>query len=92
MNRAQNSDFKTHAEKSNPTSRTDFSSKTLWDIFLGHPVCFFKLESPKDSHGKDSQGQCQSTIFWLHDNCKKMRGSLLSEAIVDCAPAILSLA
>ena len=39
MNRAQNSDSKTHAEKSNPTSRTDYSSKTLWDIFLGHPVC-----------------------------------------------------
>ena len=38
MNQAENSDSITHAEKSNPTSRTDFSSKTLWDIFLGHPV------------------------------------------------------
>ena len=34
MNWARNSDSKTHAEKSNPTSRTDFSSKTLRDIFF----------------------------------------------------------
>ena len=37
LNRAQNSDSKTHAEKSNPTSRTDFRSKTLTDIFFGSP-------------------------------------------------------
>ena len=46
MNRAENSDSITHAEKSNPTSRTDFSSKTLWDIFLGHPVGAIPLFSP----------------------------------------------
>ena len=62
LNRAQNSDSKTHAEKSNPTSRTDFRSKTLTDIFLGHPVYktryitnnkeadndWFRLESNKE--------------------------------------------
>ena len=42
MNRAQSSDSETHAEKSNPTSRTDFSSKTLRDIFLGHPVLYLR--------------------------------------------------
>ena len=41
MHPARNSDFKTHAEKSNPTSRTDFSSKTLWDIFFGSPCKSF---------------------------------------------------
>ena len=31
--------FKWQEENCCPrTSRTDFSSKTLWDIFLGHPV------------------------------------------------------
>ena len=38
MNHAPNFDSKPHAEKSNPTSRTDFSSKTLRNICLGHPV------------------------------------------------------
>ena len=38
MNQARDSDSMTHAEKSNPTSRTDSSSKMLRDIFLGHPV------------------------------------------------------
>ena len=37
MNRARSSDSKTHAEKSNQTSRTHFSSKTLRDIFFGSP-------------------------------------------------------
>ena len=52
MNRAQNSDSKTHAEKSNPTSRTDFSSKTLWDIFFGSPCT--KGETKKINQGGDN--------------------------------------
>ena len=37
MNRARDSVSKPHAEKSNPTSRKDVSSKTLRDIFFGSP-------------------------------------------------------
>ena len=50
MNRARDSDSKTHAERSNPASRTDSSSKTLRDIFLGHPVgsCFALLTEKTD--------------------------------------------
>ena len=45
MNQARNSDSKTHVEKSNPTSGTDLSSKTLRNIFLGHPVEERKFEN-----------------------------------------------
>ena len=38
MERARNSDSKTHVKKYNRTSGTDLSKKSLWDIFLGHPV------------------------------------------------------
>ena len=53
MNWAQNSDSKTHAEKSNPTSRTDFSSKALWDIFFGSPCISYKYQT----NTKDIAGQ-----------------------------------
>ena len=38
MERAQNSDSKTHVEKLNRTSTIDLSFNTLWEIILGHPV------------------------------------------------------
>ena len=38
MKRGRFSDSKTHAEKSNWTSRTDMSQNSLCYIFLGHPV------------------------------------------------------
>ena len=38
MERARNSDSRTHVKKLNWTSRTDLSGKSLCCIFLGHPV------------------------------------------------------
>ena len=38
MERTRNSDSETHVKKYNRTSGTDLSLKSLWDIFLGHPV------------------------------------------------------
>ena len=38
MERVRNSDSEKHVKKQNRTSSTDLSFKTLWDIFLGHPV------------------------------------------------------
>ena len=45
MNQARNSVSKTHVEKSNPTSGTDFSSKTLTDIFWVTLYILFILRS-----------------------------------------------
>ena len=38
MERVRNSYSETNVKKQNLTSSTDLSFKTLWDIFLGHPV------------------------------------------------------
>ena len=41
MDRARNSDSETPLKRSDWTSTTDFSCKTLCVIFLGHPVPAF---------------------------------------------------
>ena len=43
MERAWNSDSETHVKKYNRTSGAYLSLKSLWDIFLGHPVDKFKM-------------------------------------------------
>ena len=40
MKLAQNSDYKTHAKKLNPTSRTEIGYKSLWCIFFGAPCIY----------------------------------------------------
>ena len=48
MFRARNSDSKTPLEKWNPTPGTDFRLKSLWCIFLMHPV-YMDIRIPSSS-------------------------------------------
>ena len=66
MNRARDSVSKPHAEKSNPTSRTDFSSKTLRNIFLGHPVLNSlekeTAQGSEDPAGAENLQRCEELL------------------------------
>ena len=59
MKLAQNSDAKTHMGKYNRTPRTDLSKKSLWDIFLNHPVVSI---TPIDRRLSKSENLCGVTF------------------------------